>query len=130
MIDKLPQELLVIISSQLPLPTFLNLASVARSLRYRLLGVESDRDAFARSWITQSAPWYLPLPLHPSLKNAWKESNYLKQEEADFAQPENEPSTLSWAYLRRCLASASMKNRKRIWGVALQIEEKANELEI
>ncbi|KZP07109.1 hypothetical protein FIBSPDRAFT_841564 [Athelia psychrophila] len=129
-IEHIPQELLVLIISHLPLPTFLSFASVSRHLRYKLLGTDSDRDAFARGWITNKAPWYLPLPLHPSLKGAWKKSDYCKQEDEDFTLPKSDITALDWNYLRRCLASGSMRNRTRIWNVAEQLEQKAEELGI
>ncbi|KZP14320.1 hypothetical protein FIBSPDRAFT_1048859 [Athelia psychrophila] len=129
-VEGVPQELLVLISAQLLLPTFLSFASVSRHLRCRLLGTGSNRNAFARAWIAHSAPWYLPLPLHPSLKGAWKKSNYRKQENEDFSCPKSGIAAMDWDYLRRCLASGSMSNRKRIWKVAEQLEKKADELEI
>ena len=33
-----------------------------------------------------------------------------------------------WHYVRRCAKSGSMRNRKRVWEVARQIEAKADEL--
>ncbi|KZP20239.1 hypothetical protein FIBSPDRAFT_932305 [Athelia psychrophila] len=129
-VEHVPQELLVLISSELPLPTFLSFASVSRHLRYKLLGTGSDRDAFARAWIVNYAPWYLPKPLHPSLRGAWKKSDYREQEAEDFTLPPSDAAALDWDYLRRCLASGSMRNRKRIWNVAGQLERKADELGI
>ncbi|KZP07104.1 hypothetical protein FIBSPDRAFT_875899 [Athelia psychrophila] len=129
-IAQIPQELLVLISAQLPLPTFMSFASVSRHLRYKFLGTGSDRDAFARGWITNTAPWYLPLPLHPSLRGAWKKSDYRKQEDEDFTLPNSDIAAPDWNYLRRCLSSGSMRNRKRIWNVAEQLEKKAEELGI
>ncbi|KZP32757.1 hypothetical protein FIBSPDRAFT_773942 [Athelia psychrophila] len=129
-IEHVPQELLVFISSQLPLPTFLSLASASRHLRYKLLGTDSDRNAFARSWMTNHANWYVPLPLHPSLKGAWKKSDYREQEDEEFTPPKSDVAAMDWDYLRRCLASGSMRNRKRIWNVAEQLEKKADELGI
>ncbi|KZP19936.1 hypothetical protein FIBSPDRAFT_743008 [Athelia psychrophila] len=126
LIEHIPQKLLLLISSHLPLPTFLSFASVSRRLRYKLLGTDLDRDAFARGWITNNAPWYLPLPLHPSLKGAWKLSDYREQEDEDFTLPNSDIA--DWNYLRRCLSDGSMRNRKRIWNVAEQLEKKAEEL--
>ncbi|KZP20242.1 hypothetical protein FIBSPDRAFT_540162 [Athelia psychrophila] len=127
-IEYVPQELLALISSQLLLPTFLCLAAVSRHLRYKLLGTDSARDAFARTWIGDNAPWYIPLPLHPSLRGAWKKSGYREQEDEDFTLPKSGVAAVDWDYLRQCLASVSMRNRKRIWNVAEQLEKKADEL--
>ena len=37
---------------------------------------------------------------------------------------------MSWAYLMWCIASGPMMNRKRIWGIAEQLERKADEIGI
>ncbi|KZP20240.1 hypothetical protein FIBSPDRAFT_1044902 [Athelia psychrophila] len=128
--ENVPQELLVLISAQLPLHTFLTFSSAPRHLRHKLLGTDSDHNAFAWGWVTNTAPWYLPLSLHPSLQGAWKKSDYHEQEDEEFTLPKRDVATLDWDYLRRHPSSGSMRNRKRIWNVAKQLEKKADELGI
>ncbi|KAF7974442.1 hypothetical protein HWV62_12176 [Athelia sp. TMB] len=128
-VEQLPQELLVLTGSHLPLISLLALASTSRHLRVKLLGTVTDRDALARAWIVQSGPWYEPLPLHPFQK-AGDSQGVQEREEDGVELPEDWQTALSWDYLYRCLASASMRNRRRIWDVAGQLEKRAIELGI
>ncbi|KAF7972348.1 hypothetical protein HWV62_18122 [Athelia sp. TMB] len=127
-IERLPHEVFAIICAQIPLPTILSLASTSRSLRAKLLRTEADRNALARVWIKEYAPWYMPLPLHPSLKQEWVNPKHREATDGDYDVPDDCTAAIGWDYLRRCLASGSMRNRKRIWAVAEQIEKKAEEL--
>jgi hypothetical protein len=68
----------------------------------------SDRNALARSWIVKNAPWYFP-----------NEGCSLGAKD-----------TVGWDYLKRCFESGSMRNRKRIWKVAEQIEQMADAIGI
>ena len=104
-IEQLPFELLIKLTSYLPLTTLLSFTSTSRHLRSILLGFSSDRDAVAHAWIECSGPWYLP--------------------------PSNDPISkvfFGWAYLRRCGESGSMRNRRRIWKAVAQLWEMAVEL--
>lgn len=103
-LELLPFELISQIANYLPLPSLLSLVSACRQLRFELLGLPSDRDALARSWITENEPWYLP-----------EEKSCLCANDV-----------VGWEYIKRCLESGSMKNRKRIWKVAEQLEKMAN----
>ncbi|KAH7924522.1 hypothetical protein BV22DRAFT_1066618 [Leucogyrophana mollusca] len=107
MIYQIPFELLSNIASKLSLPSLLALASTARHLRAKLLSHPSDRDTLARAWIRTSAPWYLLPPSATEGGQTYQGS--LSQH-------------LGWAYLHRCFESGSMRNRRRIWEIALQIE--------
>ncbi|KAF7972352.1 hypothetical protein HWV62_18130 [Athelia sp. TMB] len=129
LVEQLPQELLVLTGSHLPLVSLLALASTSRHLRVKMLGTVSDRDALARAWIVQSGPWYKPLPLHPFQK-AGDSQGVQEGEEDGVELPEDWQTALSWDYLCRCLASASMRNRRRIWDVAGQLEKRAIKLGI
>ena len=129
-IERLPHEILVIIGAQIPLPTILSLTSTSRSLRSKLLRTEADRNTLARVWIKEYASWYMPLPLHPSLKEEWVNPKHRQVTDGDYDVPDDAKAAIGWDYLRRCLASGSMRNRKRIWAVAEQIERKAEELEV
>ena len=64
----------------------------------------SDRDTLARSWIAKNAPWYIPDEIPDSGAN----------------------DVISWAYLKGCLGSGSMRNRRRIWRIAEQLEQMAD----
>jgi hypothetical protein len=114
-IEQLPFEVVVNIASYCPLPSVLSLASASRRLRSNYLGSSTDRDYFARLWIKTSAPWY--------------EVHLLKDHVCHRADSEVACNCqkMGWDYLVRCLASGSMMNRKRIWGIAQQLERKADE---
>jgi hypothetical protein len=99
-IEQLPFELIYQIVHELPLQSLLSFVSTSRNLRANLLGIESDRNALAHSWIVKSAPWYFPDDGSLVVKG-----------------------TLGWEYLKRCFQSGSMRNRKRIWRVAEQLEK-------
>jgi hypothetical protein len=103
-LELLPFELVSQIANYLPLPSLLSLVSACRQLRFEFLGLPSDRDALVRSWITKNAPWYLP-----------EETLCLGADDV-----------VGWEYIKRCLESGSMRNRKRIWKVAEQLEKMAN----
>jgi len=107
-LELLPFELVSQIANYLPLPSLLSLVSASRHLRFKFVGLPSDRDALARSWIANNAPWYLP-----------RENLCLGAD-----------NVVGWEYLKRCLESGSMRNRQRIWKVAEQLEKKANEIGI
>jgi hypothetical protein len=101
-IERFPFELLIKITSYLPLTNLLSITSTSRHLRSTLLGFSSDRDAVAHAWIKCSAPWYLPTS-----------DNSVK--------PRKSKGVIGWLYLRRCLESGSMKNRRRISKVVEQL---------
>jgi len=109
-IEKLPFEVVSPIASQLPLPSLLSLLSTSRYLRFKFLGFESDRNALARTWIAANAPWY--------------------QVPNDKSPSEKDVPVIGWTYLRRCFESGSMRNRRRIWRIAEQVERMADELSI
>ena len=114
-IEQLPVELLSCITCLLPLSTLLSFLTVSRSLWSNLIGSISDRDALARAWIHVSAPWYeVIVP-----------EDYLFEE---CIKPDD--VLMGWAYLRWCLDSGPMRNRKRIWGIAEQLERKADQMGI
>src|ERR1700683_5215743 len=100
-IEELPLEVVSQIVVQLSLPSLLSLLSASRQLRFKFLGFESDRDALARTWIAANAPWYqVPKDNLPIRKVA---------------------AVTCWIYLGRFFESGSMKNRRRIWRIALQV---------
>jgi len=99
-IEHLPFELTYQIVHELPLQSLLSFASTSRQVRANLLGIESDRNALAHSWIAKHAPWYFPDEGSLGTNN-----------------------TVGWKYLKRCFESGSMRNRKRIWKVAEQLEQ-------
>jgi hypothetical protein len=105
-IEDLPVEVVFQISTLLPLPSLLNFLSTSRQLRCMHLGLERDRDALAFTWIHTTGVWYLP---------------------QDKPSSDEGDAIIGWAYLRRCLQNGSMRNRRRIWGVAEQIEVLADE---
>jgi len=113
-IEQLPFEIIVNIASYCPLPSVLCLSSISRHLRSKYLGSSSDRDYFARLWVKTSAPWY--------------EVHLPKDHVCQSAEVACDCQKMGWGYLMRCLASWSMMNRKRIWGIAQQLEREADEI--
>jgi hypothetical protein len=108
-LSQLPPEFILQIASFLPLPSLLCFLSTSKQLRSTFIESSLDRNALARAWVETSAPWYLPL--------------------SDDHFPSGDKVTLiGWDYLRRCLDSGSMRNRRRIWGIAEQLERKADEI--
>lgn len=123
-IEKLPVEILVQILSHVPLPSLLRFLFTSHHLRSKLLLFKSDRDQLARVWMESSAPWYLPV------LNGDGEVVLINEGDHDVADRRgaNGNYVVGWAYLKRCLDSPSMKNRKRIWGIAQQLEKMADEM--
>ena len=78
-------------------------------MRSMCIRAPSDRDFIARLWIKMSAPWYAV---------------------QDMKVDEGIVCRNGWAYLRRCVDDASMMNRMRIWGIAEQLERKADAMGI
>jgi len=111
-VEHLPVELVVYIVSLLSLPSLVSFLSVSRCIRSKLIGSAADKDALACSWIGISAPWYQVVVPDGF---AWEGSIIQKDD-----------VVMGWAYLRRCIDSGPMRNRKRIWGIAEQLEKKAN----
>jgi len=113
-IETLPFELLYAIILEGHLSSLLSLASASRSLYTLILGSERDRNAIALAWIVKNAPWYIPVDC------------------SDEETPRSDLRRTSdtWTYLRRCRASASMRNRERIWRIVEQIEELAERCEV
>jgi hypothetical protein len=103
--EQLPYHVLVNIASRCTLPGLLCLFSVSRYMRSMCIGEPSDRDFMARSWIEMSAPWY-------AVQDANMDRNIVGRN--------------GWAYLRKCVNSPFMFNRERIWGIAEQLERKAD----
>jgi hypothetical protein len=108
-VKHLPVELVVYIVSLLPLPSLVSFLSASRYIRSKLIGSAADREALACSWIRISAPWYQVVVPDGSII-------------------QKDDVVMGWAYLRRCIDSGPMRNRKRIWGISEQLEKKANRM--
>lgn len=135
--ERLPYELISQIIHDLPLPSLLSTISTSRLLRSNFLRLASDRDALARSWISKSAPWYLPDDA--SFKFLISRNNDADADvDADIGVGVDDvgvvgvvgAEVVGWEYLKRCIDSGSMRNRRRIWMVAEQLEEMADRLGI
>jgi len=111
-IEQLPIELLAGIASCCTFSAFLCLFSVSGHMRFKCLHLASNRDYLASAWIRMSAPWY---EVHvPEMKHV--------------SQNRMGSEGMGWEFLMRCIDSGSMMNRKRIWGIAQQLERKADEM--
>ena len=107
-IEQLPYEIISQIVHDLPLRSLLAVVSTSRQLRSNFLYRAPDRDMLAHSWIVKTAPWYLP----------------------DQGLGSRTNDIVGWEYLKRCLGNGSMKNRRRIWRIAEQLEQMADVLGI
>lgn len=120
-VENLPPEIFTLIASHVTsISDLLSFAATSHRLQYIVFGLASNRDAIARAWIRCQAPWYIP-----------PEGGNVNAEPNEEVQSMNGTCVgLSWAYLRQCCASGSMRNRKRIWRVVESLEEKADELSL
>jgi len=108
-LENLPFELLRMIALEGPLSSLLSLTLTSRTLRSKYFHSEEGRNNIARMWIQRQAPWYIPATTDA---------------EAQF-ELDGLRNVGAWGYLQRCYASASMRNRRRIWQVAERIEQLA-----
>ena len=143
-IESNPSDVLVHIISFLPLKALLNLVSASRLLRTKILG----DDYLARVWMYSNAPWWIPVPTQTPKKNEKKPKKKKGKSKKNPGKPSASgprpypasewgthillttgfPAGLDWAYIWRCMRSGSMQNRKRIWGLALDIEHLADQV--
>ena len=119
-IGNLPTEVLTRIASYLPITSLLDLAGTSRALRRSVLGY----DYLASVWMYDNAPWWIPVPTQtPKQDQTAGPQAYLASEWGAHVQLSvSFPAGLGWAYMWRCMRSGSMRNRKRIWNAALDIE--------
>lgn len=117
----LPFEMLAHITSFLPLPAVLTFASTSRLLRARILGNCCDRNCIARTWIERNAPWWIPPAEHCTSIGPEDSAVSLVEATRDICQ---------WSYLKECVLSGSMRNRRRIWLISEQLARMADELGI
>lgn len=137
-LEKFPPEILTLVAQNLgSIRDILSLARTSRQLWSKMMCVASNRDAIARAWISNNAPWYVPTEEEDEEEADEEEGADEEEEEEEIeGKEENEDTSgislknfvVSWDYLRRCWESGSMRNRERIWKVAQCIEAKANSI--
>jgi hypothetical protein len=114
----LPTEILIIIASDLRVGDLVALLSTCKTLRTTLV---PNADTLCRDIIKASHPHLLPYTvagLYGDAETVWWD------EQVALARGSGAP--FPWlAYARACKASASMRNRERIWGIAKQFETAA-----
>ncbi|EKM51758.1 uncharacterized protein PHACADRAFT_262086 [Phanerochaete carnosa HHB-10118-sp] len=147
-IGNLPNELLLLILHDLPLPSLLALSATCRSLR-ALITAPAFLDQVLKEAMTQgSLRWLLPveglLDEHEracAALQTWMPeehrptpapsslapSNDVEARAANAAEPPIKPLVMSphfqrLAFVRACWQSDSMMNRKRLWGQVKQFE--------
>ncbi|KAL8283300.1 hypothetical protein RQP46_005710 [Phenoliferia psychrophenolica] len=94
--QSLPTDILISIATHLPLASLTSLSTTCHQIRSSLL-VREGRDV-ARSWLGGEGAYWLPVGWNEIPEDGW------------------------WNYVRRCVGSGSMRNRKRIWGVVGRLE--------
>jgi len=122
-LDLLPMDLLLAICGFLPVRSILAFISSCRRIRSQIL---PHVNAVARQQLLEDEPWLLPAgPFVTGDKNHGREE--VDWWTAQWAKggvrlPEMEAKIPWVVYRRECGRSMSMWNRRRIWGVANQIE--------
>lgn len=99
----LPTDVLFAISSYLPLSSLISLSPIFRLLRSNLL-VREGNDV-ARAWLGAEGAYWLPSTEDGLVQGGW------------------------FDYVKGCVESGSMRNRKRIWGVVGRLEALVDEAE-
>ena len=103
-----------------------NFVSASRSLRTGILG----NDYLGCLWIYNDAPWWIiPVPTQTPRKEppTPDPQAYLASEWSARSQmTASFPTGLDWAYIGRCVRSGPMRDRRRIWRAALDIEHVAD----
>ncbi|PSR76742.1 hypothetical protein PHLCEN_2v8227 [Hermanssonia centrifuga] len=136
LIDTLPNELLLLILRELPLPSLLALSSTCRSLR-ALITEPSFMDCVLKEAILRgSLKWILPVSSykdevqscyeslrlwHPAVSESCQSDGDLI-DESDLNALLVSPQLPRIAFVRACWESDSMMNRKRLWGLVKQFE--------
>jgi hypothetical protein len=120
-LGSLPTEILLMITSGLRVWDLVALLSTCKTLRTTLL---PNADTLCRDIIKASHPHLLPYTVaggsYGDAEMVWWDEQVALARGSDAPFP--------WiAYARACKASASMRNRERIWGIAKQFETAARE---
>jgi hypothetical protein len=119
-LGSLPTEILFLIASDLHVGDLVALLSTCKTLRMTLV---PNADTLCRDIIEASHPHLLPYAVAGPYGDA---ETVLWDEQVALARGSGAP--FPWlAYARACKASASMRNRERIWGIAKQFEAAARE---
>ncbi|GAA6059212.1 hypothetical protein JCM10212_006605 [Sporobolomyces blumeae] len=125
-LSSLPLDVLTTLCAYLPLPSLLALASTNAILRRTVL---SSR--VARAWLDIEGRCWLPHSVDFGVPDAKKGSI---PRLAHLPQPQMRVVDGDvgdwWAYVERCMASGSMRNRKRVWAVAKQLERVADKNDV
>ncbi|GAA5853180.1 hypothetical protein JCM8547_000229 [Rhodosporidiobolus lusitaniae] len=130
-LSSLPFDILLHISSLLPLPSLVSLTSLSRTLRSTLLQTPSNRSRLASAWLRTSGQYWLSYILPPWFDE--KEAGVVEEKSVRLAKGkklevrELEDGDDWWEYLRRCKANGSMRNRRRVWRAAQSVKKVADE---
>jgi hypothetical protein len=129
-LSTLPLELLFVIATHCTVHALLQLLASCNSIREVLL---PHLDRIAQQVLSSQHPEYLPHIVSSDLKTdemGWWESELTAIRRPRFST--NEVLTIPWlSYARTCFRySPSMRNRKRIWEIALQFEALAIQYDV
>ncbi|OBZ69555.1 hypothetical protein A0H81_10510 [Grifola frondosa] len=120
----LPLDILLLLSSRLPLSSIVTLCTSCGSL---LCALGPHLDAAVHASMKLHEPWHLPPPA--GMFPEGHDQKWFEEQSAAAAQDELQP--FPWlAYARACRESASMKNRRRLWNVSIELERMAVEFGI
>lgn len=123
-LETLPVDVLLLTCSHLSLSSMTKLCSASHTL---LAALSPFLDSIARRHMAQREPWYLPPP--DGQERAWFHEQCKIARSSDVRVVDNSISEFPWFwYARACRESPSMRNRKRIWGIARQLLDVARDL--
>jgi len=133
-LGSLPPDLILAISEFLPIRTIYALITTCKRLRSIIL---PHVDPISRRRLVEEEPWYLPAGPFKLNLTATNYQGVHGREEIEWwaaqwaaggISPEDMDNRIPWfIYRKECSKSMSMWNRKRIWGIAKQLDTLARD---
>jgi hypothetical protein len=126
----LPTELLLVILSQLPIPSLLALSAASRNLRALITEPGFLNQVVKAAVLTGSAFWILPVKTiageeeraqHTAME--WLATVSSESSTFDVKSPFRSASFPYFAFVHACYESDSMRNRERLWNIVKQFDD-------
>jgi F-box-like len=126
----LPTELLLVIFSQLPIPSLFTLSAASRNLRALITEPAFLNQTIKAAVLTGSAFWILPVKAiageeerarHTAME--WLATVSTKNSALDVKSPFHSASFPYFAFVHACYESDSMRNRERFWNIIKQFDK-------
>jgi len=125
----LPTELLLIITSHVPISTLLGLSATSKSLRSLITQPSFLNQASKAAVLTGSAFWILPVTTISGEEARAQRAGmeWLALENSDLEKfkksPFHAPRFPYFAFVHSCYESDSMRNRERFWKIVKQLDK-------